>query len=320
MRKLLTFLLGIGLLAALSAGGPLPATGQGAGGLFAIKQPDSLRFDVTGAMIFHFDPQNPITDTLPFHGSGAAAGPDSQLEIIYDDPSYPGKSSAITKDGKAYRKTDPASWTGPDDQQLVSVHTLLDIYSLPVSGSLAHTGFVDLELSRPVLHVTSEAPDQVNGVAATRYDVAVDLPKLSGASDAQTAAITDTYTLTLSLWVGNSDGYLRKLTFAEKTMMPFFNDTPSADNSGFPLELNYTMTFHDFNTPVTIVAPSAAMLNVPPPLPRSSFGAIYLGLADDYLRPVLPEILQTGAVASFAPAQWLGLTLGFLTLHNTLGR
>ncbi|MDQ2806140.1 MAG: hypothetical protein M3Z04_04355, partial [Chloroflexota bacterium] len=247
MPKLLkTLLPALLLVGPLLIGGARPAAAQSVPGLPTIQQPTSARFDINGTAMVN-------GQTLTISGAGATAGHDSQLDLSLATSAGATTTSVITKDGKVYTKTGDGPWEVLDIAAASGMGSIPGLSGLPGVGSMSNSGMPDLSAFGSALHIGPAMPDTVNGIATSRYDADVDVPKLLAAAgqpapDPQTAAIYNSIKMNLSFWVGSSDQYLHKLTLTLTANVP---DTTNP----VTVSLNYAMTFHDFNTPVTITAP-----------------------------------------------------------------
>ncbi len=312
MTKLLKALLPALLLVGLFLGsGVRPAAAQ-TGGLPTIKQPASARFDISGTITVN-------GQTLTIGGTGATSGSDSQVDVSVGTPSGPVTTSVITKAGKLYTKSGNGSW------QVINIGaagmgSIPGLGNIPGTGGLG-TGMPDLNAIQAALHIGPAIPDTVNGVAASRYDADVDVEKLLAAAgqstaDPQTAAIYNSIQMKLSLWVGSSDQYLHKLTLMITANVP---NQPQP----ITLNLNYVMSFHDFNTPVTITAPVNAVPldlgNTPGMIPGGSMGNMGGGSTVPAVGP-LPGMPRTGAGTPALLPLLVGLALTCLALGGYLRR
>jgi len=300
MPKLLkTLLPALALVGALLIGGAHPAAAQSVPGLPTIKQPTSARFDLNGTVAVS-------GQTLTISGTGATAGSDSRVDLSIGTPAGSSTTSVITKDGKVYSKSGDGSWQVIDIAGVSGMTGIPGLGSLPGAGSLGSGGMPDLAAIGSALHIGPAMPDTVNGSATSRYDADVDVPKLLTAAgqpapDPQTAAIYQSIQMKISFWVGTSDQYLHKLTLVLTANVPDKTQPIS-------LSLTYNMTFHDFNTVVTITAPPNAVsapVAVPvisrPPAPPSvpaPPAAPPTGNSSN-IGPA-PGMPRTGAGASFA--------------------
>ncbi len=117
--------------------------------------------------------------------------------------------------------------------------------------------------------VTEVGKEEINGAPTTKYKVDVDYTKLlasiigeagKGATptptpDPSLPKIKTNFTLSMYLWVGDTNHYLNKLT--EALSIKIESDSSSGlGNLGFDFEL--TILFKDFDTPITITAPPNA--------------------------------------------------------------
>ena len=306
------------LLPALLLVGPLligearSVAAQTVPGLPTIQQPKSARFDISGTVAAN-------GQTLTLSGTGATSGNDSQLDLSLSTPAGASTTSVITKDGKIYTKSGDGRWEVLDPSATNGMNPIPGLGNLPGASSLGSSGIPDLAAIGSALHIGSAMPDTVNGVATSRYDADIDVAQLLAAAgqpapDAETAAIYHSIQMKLSFWVGTTDQYLHKLTLTLTANIP-------GESQPIKLDLNYNMTFHDFNTLVTITAPPDA---VPYAVPLSPVNVGSMGGGST--TPVgsvagsPPGMPRTGAGASFALPLGLALALSCLTLGAMLRR
>lgn len=313
MPKLLKSLLpALLLVGPLLVGGAQPAAAQTVPGLPTIQQPKSVRFDISGNIVAN-------GQTLTLSGTGATSGSDSQLDLSIGTPAGATTTSVITKDGKVYTKSGDGRWEVLDTSAAGGMNVIPGLGSLPGASSLGSSGIPDLAAIGSALHSGPAMPDTVNGVATGRYDADIDVAQLLTAAgqpapDPQTAAIYNSIQMKLSFWVGTSDAYLHKLTLTLTANVP-------GDSRPISLNLTYNMTFHDFNTPVTITAPPAA---TPYAVPLSPISVGNMGGGSTVpigsVAGTPPGMPRTGAGVSSVWPLWWGLALGCLMLGATLRR
>ncbi len=262
--------------AMLGTGGSAAAQGQSK--LPQIKNPQSARFDITGRL-------DAAGQALTISGGGAIAGSNFEENITYNVPpamAQPGQPTSITTriamvDGKMYIQIPDTTGTGQAKWYVTDA---------PMTSGQAGMTTTSSQLEE-AMTVTQEGTEDVNGAATTRYRVDVDMAKLQAAMG-QTGASLQAATMTMFLWVGNADQYLHKMSMNMTIPLP-------SEVAGRNLVLEMSMTFRDFDQPVTITAPAnAEPLNLPglgtSPVPVAP-GA---GMAGDLLGTPLGLFLNAG--------------------------
>src|SRR5262249_36370409 len=107
--------------------------------------------------------------------------------------------------------------------------------------------------------------EMIGGVATTKYDANIDVAKLFvsiGTPAAQAAQAAAVSKMTLTLWIGDADQVLRQ----QRVVL----NTKAAGPGGALLDVvvDFTITYQDLGTPVTIEAPADSVPYVPqPPTP-----------------------------------------------------
>lgn len=258
----------VGSAAAKVPSAPLPPT----------KTPGSARFDISG---FLKSSGGGADVNAQFSGGGAISGQDVQedVTISIDAPSTGGAgavgpftstTSIIVAKGKSYFKM---SGLGSGDDKWYEVDTGLGGSTGGIGTSITSTTGLDPALSDAytVTHVGKEA---VNGAPTTKYRIDVDFQKLAAASGLSSTSggttAADDFKYAIFVWVGDNDMYLHKMTLMA-------NGTSTSGGTSIALALELTITFRDFDTPITITAPpNAEKLDISS-LGGSSTGSLFSG-------------------------------------------
>jgi hypothetical protein len=233
------------------------------------KEPGSAKFDISG--FYHTTEvggtqSSSSGDTaLRINGGGAVSGKNMQLDMtIYRetpetagdpiDPNDPNlmKISIILLDGKLYFKL--PSLTG-EDRWVVTDASGLTPGSL--TGSMMGMAGPDPRYAG-AFTVTQEGKETLNGAPTTMYRIDVDYAKLLSAMGAgpgtslPPGSMSDVQYV-MHVWVGDNDMYLHQMNMSLDGTFPI----PGSDAS-LLLGFDFTMTFRDFDQPVTITAPPNA--------------------------------------------------------------
>ena len=234
----------LALVACLLAlwGAPVAAAAPAGDHLPQTKDPQSARFDIEGSI-------STSGETRSITGNGAVSGTDLMLDMELSAPSGasgPDKVgvSIVVKGDKLYLKLSGLSPTGEEEKWYVTDYE-------GAGGTGAMTG-MDMEAAHSALTVKSTAEESVHGVATTRYNIDVDTEALipPGQQPTSEEAQVET-TMTLTLWVGDADMYVHRLAMDVESVATV------GETTSF-VRMNLTMTFKDFNTPITIDAPANA--------------------------------------------------------------
>lgn len=243
------------------------------------KTPSSSHFDFSGNLK---SSDGTGTDlSLQLNGTGATSGSDIQEDETVNlqlPPLLGGGStsnepitvttSVILTGGKAYIKYSGLG-AGSDNQW----------YETDLSGTtgLLGTSMIGSMMGGPsnmagldpaysdAYKVTTLGKQTVEGAPTTEYRVDVDLQKLlsalSPSSPPSSLAGLD-YQFYILMWIGDNDQYVHKLT---ETLNANYKSGGTQSNTS----LNLTLTFRDFDTPITISAPANAL-----PLDSSALGSL----------------------------------------------
>jgi hypothetical protein len=211
-----------------------------------VKTPSSGKFVLSGSI-------SSDGQTIPISGSGAFSGNDAMVDLTLTAPegatSGPDKImlSAIALDNKLYFKI---SGLGADDEWYVAD---LDDLMAGMPGSVVGMpgSMTDLD---PMLHAAISSKEVgkevINGAATTKYQLDVDLEKLATAAGAPPEELGNS-SLTMLLWVGDTDMYVHQFSI-------MLNAESTSGDITISLMMDLTMTFSDFDVPVTITAPPNA--------------------------------------------------------------
>lgn len=231
-----------------------------------VKQPASARFDLAGniSLTGLGSSTLPINDIkIQISGSGAMSGNDLQEDVVVKIPDSPQsagvsselKASTILLGQKLYFKSTGLT-PGTEDKWYVTDLGTLPIGSQSLSGS--PLAGLDPKLAA-AFTVTMSGKETISGGLTTKYRVDVDLKKLlesAGGSGATTDADTEkalaNTKLMFFMWVGDNNMYL----YQARVTLDSKIDTPDAPDAA--LALDFTITYKDFDLPVTITAPANA--------------------------------------------------------------
>lgn len=256
MKIWLVLLMVVGMLlgmagsaAAKVLSAPLPPT----------KTPSSARFDISG---FLKSSGSGADVNAQFSGGGAISGQDLQedVTISIDAPNTGGAgavgpftstTSIIVANGKSYFKI---SGLGAGDDKWYEIDTGLSGGTGGLGTSITSTTGLDPAFS-DAYTVTQVGKEDVGGAPTTKYRIDVDYQKLIAASGlsstvGDTSAAND-FKYAIFVWIGDNDMYLHKMTLMA-------NGTTTSGGTSITLALELTITFRDFDTPITITAPPNA--------------------------------------------------------------
>jgi hypothetical protein len=256
------FLLVMGLIFGMVSGGSLASAQTSQNTLPATKTPASARFDLSGTISSTSDVGGPSTITL--QGSGAMSGADSQFDLTVKSSTAAAQGgpnslgmSFVVAGNKMYFKfsgLDPSS----DNQWFVT-----DVTSSAVTPEGAMPGMPGSPLMDPSLmsayKITQVGKETLSGAQTTKYQVDVDLQKLqqianeqSGGTSSSTSQISPDSKFTMWIWIGDANQYLYQFKLQLATTI---------SGAGLPsssVNMDLTLSFHDFDTAVKIVAPENA--------------------------------------------------------------
>ncbi len=106
----------------------------------------------------------------------------------------------------------------------------------------------------PMLHAAISSKEvgkeDLNGAPTTKYQLDVDLEKLATAAGAPPEELGNS-SLTMLLWVGDTDMYVHQFSI-------MLNAESTSGDITLSLMMDLTVTFSDFDVPVTITAPPNA--------------------------------------------------------------
>jgi hypothetical protein len=230
---LLVFVMALGgakSAAAAPVGDHLPET----------RNPTSARFDIAGSI-------DTSGGTVPISGQGAISGNDFMLDMELTAPA--GASgpdsigiSLVVVGSNLYLKMTGLS-EETDGRWYVT-----DASGLGMEGMDVLTG-IDLETAHDSITITGTAKEAVNGAPTTRYDMEIDTDALMPQPLEDEVSI-DT-TATMSMWIGESNMYVHKMTMAVESVATV------GETTSF-VRVNFTVTLKDFDTPITIAPPANA--------------------------------------------------------------
>lgn len=242
---------------------PLPAT----------KQPGSGRFDISGFFKIGASDTN-AGETFQLNatisGGGSFSGQNMQLDMTMDlessgfggDEALAGAPTSVTismvlVDGRLYFKM--PSTTGEEQWYVTDAGPaggggLLGGMAGGMGGAGGITG-LDPSYA-DAFTVTEEGKETLNGAPTTRYRIDVDYEKLLAAMGSTTgvALPPDTSsetTYVMHMWVGDNDQYLHKMHMV-------LDSTSTISDTTLNMVYDLTMTFRDFDQPITITAPPNA--------------------------------------------------------------
>jgi hypothetical protein len=256
MHKRIHLWMGVlaGMLAVLL--GPALGAAAQAAGLPTFKFAPSARFDLTGSIRV-----GGAVSTLS--GPGMLAGDQFQQDLTVTPPdgAAPITLNQIQIGSMYYFKL-----TGSDQWQSIDLSktpgNVPNIQStIPgLNGFNPNGGQRTYDAALPAQATGKET---ISGVATTRYEADVDVGKLYrslGAPEAQAAQIAAVSKMHLTLWIGDADNVL----YQQRVVL----NTRAAGPGGTPIDVvvDFTITYHDAGTPVTITAPSGAVPYVPKPI------------------------------------------------------
>lgn len=211
------------------------------------KTPGSGKFIMSGSI-------SSMGQTIPISGSGAFSGHDAMLDITLTAPegatSGPDeiRLGVIVLDDKLYFKT--SGLGGETDDQWYVTDLSAATTGMPGSVVGMPGSLTDLD---PMLHAAISSKEigkeAINGTPTTKYQLDVDLEQLLIASGSSTEGLGNS-TLTIFLWVGDKDMYVHQFSIIMDV------ESDSSELGSVTLEL--TITFSDFDMPVTITAPADA--------------------------------------------------------------
>lgn len=238
-------------LAIAQAGVRGAAASPSADALPALKNPASAQFDMSGEVSL-LAAVTGSQITIPFNGTGAVAGSDFQVDLTATLPdiiSDQATSSTVNErlvGNKFYARTFTSP--GPDGQWYVSDGSAFANNPLGGIGSVLG---INPKLSA-FYKVTQAGQGEVNGAAATQYNVQIDLIGLVRSTGLDSGDSVTSSEYVIALWVGDQDSYVHKADYS-------LSVSTGEGDSAVTLGVKYEMTFRDFDAPVTITAPEGAM-------------------------------------------------------------
>jgi hypothetical protein len=249
--------LGIGALVGMLAVLLEPALGAAAqaAGLPTFKFAPSARFDLTGSISV-----GGAVSTLS--GPGMLAGDHFQQDLTITPP---GGAAPITLNqiqiGSMYyfKLTGSNQWQSIDLSKTPGNVPNIQSTIPGLNGFNPNGGQRTYEAA---MNGRETGQETISGVATTKTEADVDVAKLYrslGAPDAQAAQIAAVSKMSLTLWIGDEDDVL----YQQRVVL----NTKAAGPGGTPIDVvvDFTITYHDVGTPVTITAPSDAVPYVPKP-------------------------------------------------------
>ena len=206
------------------------------------KNPASARFDLTGSL-------STSGGTIPMSGQGAVSGGDFMIDVELQAPagaSGPDKLTfnVVAVGSKFYFKTTGLS-DETDDKWYV-----IDGPGTGVGGVGVLAG-LDMAVLHDAITITGTTKETVNGAPTTRYNMDVNPDALRAAGPDVEKGVTLETTLTMTMWVGDTDMYVHKLAVASESVATVGETTSFA-------RVEVTVTFKDFDTPITIAPPADA--------------------------------------------------------------
>lgn len=230
------------------------------------KEPGSAQFDISGSYFsFLVGGSQTSGGMIDFRisGGGAVSGKNMQLDMTLTrivpetagdppDPNDPNavRISMILLDGKLYFKL--PGFTG-EDNWIVTDAGELTTGSL--TGSMTGMGGFDPRYTN-AFTVTQEGKETLNGAPTTKYRIDVDYEKLLSAMGSQLdtsvppGSVSDIQYV-MYMWVGDNDMYLHQMNMSLDGTLPIADATLNVN-------FDFTITFRDFDQPVTITAPPNA--------------------------------------------------------------
>ena len=233
------------------------------------KEPSSAKFDISGSYDSLEIGGNRSSSSgftvLRINGSGAVSGKNMQLDLTVHrevpetagepiDPNDPSliRVSMVLLDGKLYFKL--PGLTG-EDRWIVTDASGLTPGSL-MGSPMGMAGFDPRYAG--AFTVTQEGKETLNGAPTTKYRIDVDYEKLLSAMGPALGASIPPGSVpevryVMYVWVGDNDMYLHQMNISLDATIPV-PEFESTLNVGF----DFTITFRDFDQPVTITAPPNA--------------------------------------------------------------
>jgi hypothetical protein len=273
MRVTIGFL-AFALLLGLAAG--FAPRASAADALPQTKQPSSARFEIAGSI-------EAGGSTITMTGGGAMVGANVQEDLTMQLPGSPQalSMSIILLDGKMYYRMSGLGTTGADQWYVMDLG--------PQLGGMPGTMPMVPGMSVPMPNAAYEAAftvknmgqETVNGAATTHYHIDVDLAKLyslMGMTGPEIDQLTRNLTMVMHMWVGNADQYLHKM------QMLMNGSIAVADQPPVTIKYDLTMTFRDFDTAISIVAPP----NATPLDTNGGLGGLFPSLTGGIAMPGMP--------------------------------
>jgi hypothetical protein len=162
-------------------------------------------------------------------------------------------TSVIYADGKYYTMIS-GTGTAQDGQWYVA--------DVPTDPNMTSGGLTELDPKyADAYKVTEVGKDSVNGAPTTKYQVDVDLQKyleILGVGDPTTGQMVQNSKMTMYLWIGDADQYLYKDQIVMDARVPV-PSTSGSDASEVSIVMDMTVTYKDFDTPITIDVPANAI-------------------------------------------------------------
>jgi hypothetical protein len=217
-----------------------------------VKAPDSAKFDLTGSI-------SSEGETIPLSGSGAFGPGQFMMDLTLTAPAGASSGpdaivlSAIVLDDKLYFKLGGLGLEG-DDKWYVSD---LDDVTGGATGMLPGMpgSMADLQAVLEALTITEVGKETINGAATTQYRIDIDLEKLnefaSSAPGTMPTEVPEGTALVFNVWVGDQDMYVHRFSMNFDTVL-------AVDEREEDLSFDFTITFKEFNAPVSITAPANA--------------------------------------------------------------
>ena len=238
----LSLALALGLLPGLV--GPVAAAGTGP--LPPFKFAASARFDLTGSVTVG-------PSVLNLTGPGMLAGDRFQQDLTATPA---GGGAAVTLNQIQVGSNYYFKLTGNPQWQMIDLSrtpgNVPNIQSnIPgLNGFNPNGGQRTYEAAKQAQAMGTET---INGAATTKYQADVDVAALYtslGTPPAQAAQVAAVSQMTLTLWVGDADQilYQQRVTLHSKA--------PAPGGGLLDVVVDFTITYHDFGTAVTITAPS----------------------------------------------------------------
>jgi WD40 repeat protein len=235
------------------------------------KEPTSAGFDLSGSAGIRGGKEQYM-----FSATGALAGGRLEEKITQDVPSGQTPSGGpgvrvldvVLADPKGYLKVS-GDYTGADNKwyEVDLTEGWGGRHTLP--GLLAKNFTGPNPAYAAALQTTKIGRENINGVATIKYSLDVDIQKLHELRGMPTTAWQGAFAeeeaasnkLTLYLWIGESDRYIHQEQLTLEAEASYTSSSEGSFGTKVPLgtlDLTTTITYRDFDVPVTITLPPDA--------------------------------------------------------------